>query len=58
MVDRRSFLKRASAMSSIRTGWVIGGAVIVLLVLISVSGRGTHYKPAGNAAATSPQTQP
>ena len=42
-------------MSSIRAGWAIGGAVIVLLVLISVSGRGTHYTPhtppAANATA-------
>jgi hypothetical protein len=45
-------------MSSIRTGWVIGGAVIVLLILISVSGRGTHYKPAANAPAAAAQTQP
>jgi len=45
-------------MSSIRTGWVIGVTVIVLLILISVSGRGTHYKPAANAPAAAPQTQP
>ena len=45
-------------MSSIRTGWVIGGTVIVLLVLISVSGRGTHYKPAGNATPPATQMRP
>ncbi|EAQ36483.1 hypothetical protein NB311A_21136 [Nitrobacter sp. Nb-311A] len=46
-------------MSSIRKGWIIGGAVIVLLVILSTLyyGRGTHYKPAANAPATAPQTQ-
>ncbi|WP_274533936.1 hypothetical protein [Nitrobacter vulgaris] len=42
-------------MSSVRQGWVIGGAVIVLLVLFSsfYNGTGTHYRPAGTAAAQS-----
>src|SRR6478736_1645114 len=40
-------------MSSVRQGWVIGGAVVVLLVLVSsyYNGTGTHYRPAGTAAA-------
>jgi len=42
-------------MSSVRQGWVIGGAVVVLLVLVSsfYNGTGTHYRPAGTAAAQS-----
>ncbi len=42
-------------MSSVRQGWVIGGAVVVLLVLFSsfYNGTGTHYRPAGTAAAQS-----
>jgi hypothetical protein len=42
-------------MSSVRQGWVIGGAVVALLVLFSsfYNGTGTHYRPAGTAAAQS-----
>lgn len=47
-------------MSNVRTGWVVGGGVIALLVILStlIYGRGTHYKPAGNAPAAATQAQP
>lgn len=40
-------------MSSVRTGWIIGGAILVLLVSVSTvyTGRGTH------SASTAAQTQ-
>jgi hypothetical protein len=46
-------------MSSVRQGWVIGGAVIVLLVLFSsfYNGKGTHYRPAGNTTAAATQSE-
>jgi hypothetical protein len=42
-------------MSSVRTGWIIGGAILVLLVSVSTvyTGRGTHS--ANTAAQTQPQ---
>ncbi|MDR6303348.1 hypothetical protein GGQ85_001031 [Nitrobacter vulgaris] len=43
-------------MTSIETSWVVGIALIVVLVLITASGRGTHYKPTSPPAAST-QTQ-
>lgn len=42
-------------MSSVRTGWIIGGAILVLLVSVSTvyTGRGTHS--ANTAAQSQPQ---
>jgi hypothetical protein len=45
-------------MSSIRTGWIIGGAILVLLVTISAIGRGTHYRLFERAPAVGTPTQP
>jgi hypothetical protein len=44
-------------MTSIETSWVIGVALIVVLVLITASGRGTHYR-AVTSTAPATQTQP
>lgn len=42
-------------MSSVKTGWIIGGAILVLLVSVSTvyTGRGTHSSP--TAAQSQPQ---
>jgi hypothetical protein len=47
-------------MSSVRQGWVIGGGIVVLLVVLStfIYGRGTHYKPLAHAPGEAAQTQP
>jgi hypothetical protein len=42
-------------MNHIETSWVVGVALIVVLVMITASGRGTHHKPASAPAAA--QTQ-
>ncbi|WP_158081537.1 hypothetical protein [Nitrobacter vulgaris] len=41
-------------MSSVRQGWVIGGAVVIALFLFSsfYNGKGTHYRPEGSTAVS------
>lgn len=41
-------------MNHIETSWVVGVALIVVLVMITASGRGTHYKA---VTSTAPATQ-
>lgn len=46
-------------MTRVNTGWIIGGAILVLLLSLSVfyTGRGTHAKSGANPpnAVTQPQ---
>lgn len=45
-------------MTSIETSWVIGVALIGVLVLITASGRGTHHRPVAHEPAHATQAQP
>jgi hypothetical protein len=46
-------------MSSVRQGWVIGGAVVIALFLFSTlyNGKGTHYRTSGNPTVAATQSE-
>lgn len=54
MIVRMTFIWRTNTMSSVKTGWIIGGTILVLLVSVSTvyTGRGTHPT---NTTAQQPQ---
>jgi hypothetical protein len=52
--------RRTDNMTRVYTGWAIGGAILVLLLSLSVfyTGRGTHPKSVDNAPNAVTQPQP